>query len=134
MKKDSRKVFFDKLMKLAEKDKKLILIVCDLGFSFMEEFAEKFPKQFINAGIAEQNAIGIATGLKIAGYNPYVYSGAVFINYRCIEQIRDAWFQGIDIKVVGTGASGFLGFTHNFQKGEREPLKYLKGSKNYIKL
>jgi transketolase len=113
-----------------------MLLVGDLGYSFCEEFQRELPGQFINVGIAEQNMIGVATGLAIAGKKPYCYSGAVFINYRCLEQIRDAWAQEIKINVVGTGASGFLGFTHNFLPGEVEPLvslsKLLKG--NYIRL
>ena len=80
--------------------------------------------------------IGIATGLALMGKEVYCYSGAVFLNYRCLEQIRDAWMQGIDIKMVGTGHSGFLGFSHNFQEGEIEPLvslsKLLK--KTYIRI
>lgn len=134
MKKDTRKLFFNWLIKKAHKDKNIILLVGDLGYSFIEGFQKEFPNRFINCGIAEQNMIGVAIGLTLAGKKPHCYSGAVFMNYRCIEQIRNAWFQGINVKVVGTGASGFLGFTHNFQKGEREPLKYLKGNKNYIRL
>ena len=113
-----------------------MLLVGDLGFSFCEAFAQEFPDRFINCGIAEQNMIGVATGLTLMGMKPYCYSGAVFINYKCIEQIRDAWLQGINVKVVGTGASGFLGNSHNFLPWEREPLvhlaKHLK--KTYIRL
>jgi transketolase len=85
-------------------------------------------------GIAEQNMIGVATGLAIAGFKPYCYSNATFLNFRCVEQIRDAWLQGLDIKVVGTSSPGFLGFTHNISDWEIEPLKFLKGNKNYIRL
>lgn len=133
---DSRKQFFNSILKKARKDKDIVLLVGDLGYSFCEEFAEELPEQFINCGIAEQNMIGVATGLALAGKKPYCYSGAVFINYRCLEQIRDAWLQGLDVKVVGTGASGFLGFTHNFQEGEVEPLVALAKltHKTYIRL
>ena len=136
MKQDSRKLFFQRLSKEARKDKNIILLVGDLGYSFIEPFKQEFPKQFINCGIAEQNMIGVATGLTLEGKKVYCYSGAVFLNYRCLEQIRDAWMQGIKINIAGTRASGFLGFSHNFQKGEIEPLvhlsKLLKG--NYIRL
>jgi transketolase len=138
MKKDTRRQFFNSILKKARNDSKIVLLVGDLGYSFYEEFAEELPGQFINCGIAEQNMIGVATGLAIAGYKPYCYSGKVFINYRCLEQIRDAWLQGLDVKVVGAGTSGFLGFTHNFQKGEVEPLvalaKLIHKQKNYIRL
>jgi transketolase len=133
-KKNTRKLFFKWLVNEAKKDKKIILLTGDLGYSFIEEFKDKFPDRFINCGIAEQNMIGVATGLAIAGFKPYCYSNATFLNFRCLEQIRDAWLQGLDIKVVGTSASGFLGFTHNVQKREIEPLQFLKGNKNYIRL
>ena len=133
---DTRKQFFSEILKKAKKDKNIIVLIGDLGYSFIEKFQKELPEQIINCGIAEQNMIGVATGLALAGKKPYCYSGAVFINYRCLEQIRDAWMQDIDIKVVGTGASGFLGFTHNMQKGEREPLKHLAKllNKTYIRL
>lgn len=133
---DTRKQFFSEILKKARKDKDIYLLVGDLGYSFCEEFQRELPGQFINVGIAEQNMIGVATGLAIAGKKPYCYSGAVFINYRCLEQIRDAWLQGLDVKVVGAGVSGFLGFTHNFQKWEVEPLKHLakKLKKTYVRL
>lgn len=136
MKQDTRKQFFNWILKEAKKDKDIYLLVGDLGFSFCEKFQKQLPKQFINCGIAEQNMIGVATGLALAGKKPYCYSGAVFINYRCLEQIRDAWLQGLDVKVVGTGASGFLGFTHNMQEWEVEPLVDLakKLNKTYIRL
>ena len=136
MNKDTRKQWWNLILKKARKDKDVIVLVGDLGYSFYEEFAKELPEQIINVGIAEQNMIGVATGLTLMGKKVYCYSGAVFLNYRCLEQIRNAWSQGIDVKVVGTGASGFLGSSHNFLKGEVEPLvslsKFFK--KTYVRL
>ena len=132
MKQDTRKRFVSWLIKKARKNKKIMLLVGDLGFNFVERFQKKFPDRFINCGVAEQNMIGIATGLKLAGWEPYCYSNAVFMNYKCIEQIRDASLQGIKLNIVGTQANEFLGFTHNLQRGEFEPIKQFKV--NYIKL
>jgi len=133
---DTRKKFFDQILEKAKKDKDIYLLVGDLGYPFCEQFQKELPEQFINVGIAEQNMIGVATGLAIAGKKPYCYSGKVFINYRCLEQIRDAWLQGLDVKVVGAGVSGFLGASHNFFKGEVEPLIHLAKQlkKTYIRL
>lgn len=134
---DTRKQFVQWLIKKARKNKKIILLVGDLGFNFVEEFQKEFPDRFINAGCSEQNMAGVATGLKIAGYEPYCYSGGIFLNYRASEQIRSAWMQGLDVKIVATGASGFLGDSHNFRKGEIEPLESLSKllkNKNYIRL
>ena len=135
-KKDMRRQWWNSILEEARKDKDIIVLTGDLGFGFCEQFQRELPNQFINVGIAEQNMIGVATGLAIAGKKPYCYSGKVFINYRCLEQIRDAWMQGLDVKVVGAGVSGFLGFTHNFTKKEREPLKHLAKllKKTYIRL
>jgi transketolase len=116
---DTRLEFFEYLKEEARADKDVILLVGDLGYSFMEDFAEEFPDQFINCGIAEQNMVGVAAGLARAGKKPYVYSGAMFLATRALEQIRDdICYPNLNVKLIGTGASGFLGFTHNFEGNE----------------
>jgi transketolase len=118
---DLRKEFFEQMSEIAERDKDVIVLVGDLGYSFMESYAEKYPKQFINCGIAEQNMIGVASGLARAGKKPYVYSGSIFLCMRAYEQIRDdVAYQNLNVKLIGTGASGFLGFTHNMSEMENE--------------
>ena len=109
------------LFELASGDKNVILITADLGFGVFEDFAKQFPNQFINIGIAEQNMIGVASGLARAGKKPYVYSGSIFLCMRAYEQIRDdVAYQNLNVKLIGTGASGFLGFTHNMSEMENE--------------
>ena len=120
MNKDLRKQFFSCLLKIAKKDKDVILLVGDLGFSFYEEYAKELPEQFINCGCAEQNMVGVATGLALAGKKPYCYSGTIFMLLRPLEQIRNACYNKANVKFVGTGASPFLGFSHNFQGHENE--------------
>lgn len=118
---DLRKIFFDGLLELAKQDKDVILLVGDLGYSFMEEFQQELPEQFINAGIAEQNMMGVAAGLALGGKKPYVYSGSIFAVCRPYEQVRDdIAYANLNVKIIGTGASGFLGFTHNWQGLENE--------------
>jgi len=91
-----------------------MVLVGDLGFSFFEPFQKKYPKQFINCGIAEQNMIGVASGLALAGKKPYCYSNAIFLASRANEQIRDdVCYNNLNVKLIGTGAAGFLGFSHN---------------------
>ena len=58
-----RGAFFEALLKLAERDERVFLVVGDLGFGVTEAFARRFPGQFLNAGVAEQNMTGIAAGL-----------------------------------------------------------------------
>ncbi len=118
----SRKAFIETISELAEKDDKVILVVGDVGFSFMEPFIEKFPRQFLNAGVAEQSMMGIATGLSFAGYKPYVYSMINFVCFRPYEQVRnDIAFQNANVKIFGVKGSAaykFLGFSHNIIEGD----------------
>lgn len=110
---DLRKNFFNLMADAAKKDKKFHLLVGDLGYSFYEEYAERFPDQFTNAGIAEQSMIGIAAGMAREGMKPVVYSSAIFLVMRALEQIRDdICYPNLNVKLIGTGAAEFLGFTH----------------------
>lgn len=131
---DLRRAFFDNLSEMADKDDKIRLIVGDLGFSFMEDFAERHPDKFINFGIAEQAMVGVASGMALGGLKPYVYSGAIFVIMRPYEQVRDdVCYNNLNVKLIGTGASGFLGFTHNFEGTENEEdlLKNLPNLERY---
>lgn len=119
--------------KVAEDDDKVILIVGDLGFSFYERYAEKYPKQFLNAGCIEQAMAGIASGMARAGLKPYVYSGTIFLLMRAYEQIRDdVCFNNTNVKLIGTGSSSFLGFSHNLTGTENEEY-LLKNLPNIIR-
>jgi transketolase len=131
---DLRKQFFSELLKIAKKDKKIICLTADLGYSFKEQFEKKLSKQIINVGIAEQNMITMAAGMAIAGFKPYCYSGLIFLLMRAYEQIRDdICYNNLDVKLIGTGANGFLGFTHNLGKKENEEdlLKNLPNLKRF---
>ena len=131
---DLRKYFFEELIKIAKKDKDVHLLVGDLGYPFIEEYKKELPDQFTNVGISEQNMVGIAAGMAIAGKKPYCYSGAVFILARAYEQIRDdVCYNNSDVKLVGTSAADFLGFTHNFKGDENEEdlLKNLPNIKRF---
>lgn len=118
------------MAEIAEADKDVIVITGDLGYSFCEEFARRFPKQFLNAGCMEQSMVGIAAGLAWSGKKPYVYSGAIFVLMRPFEQVRDdIAYNNLNVKLIGTGASGFLGFTHNLGPDESE-VSLLRGLPN----
>jgi transketolase len=112
-----RNTFIKHLIKAAESDSSIYLIVGDVGFSVVEEFQAKFPDRFINAGIAEQSMIGIAAGLAMAGKNVFVYSIIPFVTMRCYEQIRnDICYQNLPVKLVGVGGGfsyGPYGLTHH---------------------
>ncbi|WP_437205819.1 transketolase family protein [Planctomicrobium sp. SH664] len=112
-----RNSFVDRLMRLAEHDRRIVLITGDLGYNCFEPFAAKFPRQFLNAGVAEQNMTGLATGLALEGHVVFTYSIANFTFMRCLEQIRnDAAYHDCNVNVVSVGGGfsyGALGISHH---------------------
>ena len=84
-----RRPFIETLTKLAEKDPRIILIIGDVGFSFIEPFRERFPKQFKNVGASEQKMMNYAVGRANLGGKPYVYTMSNFILLRPHEQVRN---------------------------------------------
>jgi transketolase len=112
-----RTAFINQLIKEAEANEKIFLLVGDLGYSVVEPFAEKFPERFLNVGIAEQNMTGVAAGLAREGYNVFTYSIGNFPTLRCMEQIRyDVCYHNLSVKIVGVGAGyayGPLGVSHH---------------------
>lgn len=111
-----RTKFINQLLEEARTNDKIFLIVGDLGYHVVEPFAESFPDRFLNIGIAEQNMIGVATGLALTGYNVFVYSIGNFPTLRCMEQVRnDIAYHHANVKIISVGAGyayGCLGATH----------------------
>jgi len=100
-----RDSFINTLYKYAKNDKKIILISNDQGAIALDNFKAKIPDQFINAGISEQNIIGVAAGLQKEGFNCFVYSISSFIINRAIEQIKiDLCSMQIPVKIFGVGS------------------------------
>jgi transketolase len=112
-----RTTFINTLTELARKDDRVFVITPDLGFSVLEKFKEEFPDRFLNVGIAEQNAVGVAAGLAMSGKIVYVYSIIPFVTMRCFEQIRvDVAYMNTKVRLVGVGAGlsyGPQGATHH---------------------
>lgn len=112
-----RNHLINKITELAEEDKNIILITGDLGFGVLDSFQKKYPKRFINAGIAEQNMAAIAAGLALEGNKVFIYSIGNFPTLRCIEQIRnDICYHNANVKILAVGsgfAYGTLGMTHH---------------------
>ncbi len=112
-----RNTFVKTLQSLAIKDKRIMLLTADLGYSAFEEFIETLPQQYINMGVAEQNMTGVAAGLAMEGYIPVIYSIVPFVTMRNFEQIRnDIAYQKLNVKIVGVGAGfsyGPYGHTHH---------------------
>jgi transketolase len=112
-----RNAFFDALFELALVDERIIFITGDLGYRVVEKFMEQRPRQFLNAGVAEQNLTGIAAGMALSGKIVFTYSIANFPTLRCLEQIRnDVCYHDANVKIVAIGggfAYGAMGATHH---------------------
>lgn len=111
-----RRVFVSALLKLAESNQRILLITGDLGYTFLEPFQEKFPDRFFNVGVAEQNMVGIATGLAEAGFIPFLYSIVPFASLRPYEFIRNGpILHKLPVRIIGVGGGfeyGNDGLTH----------------------
>ncbi len=98
-------------------DEKAVFITGDLGYNALEGLRDAHPQRFINAGVAEQNMVGMAAGMALLGYRPWVYSIAPFAVFRCFEQIRnDVCLHNLTVRVVGNGGGytyGVMGSTHH---------------------
>lgn len=103
-----RDAFSNSLVKLAKADPKIILLTGDHGYALFDEFRKQCPTQYINAGIAEQNMVGMAAGLARTGFRPFVYGLSAFVPIRVIEQIKiDVAHDNLPVVFTGDGA-GFV--------------------------
>lgn len=121
-----RTAFIKTLSELAKTDERIWLLCGDLGYSVLESFAQNFPKRFVNVGVAEQNMIGIATGLALSGKVVFIYSIANFPTLRCLEQIRnDICYHNANVKIVSVGA-GFTYASHGYTHHGIEDMAILR--------
>jgi transketolase len=111
-----RKAFAEALVELAGRDDRVVLLTGDLGYTVLEPFAERFPGRFFNVGVAEQNLVGLATGLAEAGFMPFCYSIATFGTLRPYEFVRNGPLaHDLPVRIVGVGGGfdyGENGLTH----------------------
>lgn len=135
---DTRREFIDILIGLAEKDDKIVLIIPDVGFNYIEEFQKRFPDRFFNLGVTEQSSMIIAAGLALAGFKPYIYSMINFVTFRPYEMLRNAvCLHNANVKIIGVKGSEkykFLGFSHNLisQDEEIKILEHLPNIKSFV--
>jgi transketolase len=111
-----RDAFVRALTELAEHDERVLLVNGDLGFGVLTDFIERFPSQYVNAGIAEQNMTAIACGSALTGARAFTYSIGNFPTLRCLEQLRnDVCYHQANVTVVAVGGGfsyGQLGVSH----------------------
>jgi len=112
-----RTVFNEELLKIAENDSRVFMVLADIGYGEIEPFAARFPERYFNCGVAEQNMTGVACGLALEGNIAVTYSIANFPTLRCLEQIRnDVCYHKANVKIaiIGGGmAYGPLGVSHH---------------------
>lgn len=112
-----RDVFIGVLTELAPQHPELLLLTGDLGFCVLDNFTARFPRQFLNVGIAEQNMSGLAAGLALEGHSVFTYSIGSFPTLRCLEQIRnDICYHGANVTIVSVGGGmsyGPVGMSHH---------------------
>lgn len=112
-----RRAFISALSEIAERDERVLLLSGDLGYTVVEPFADAYPRRFFNVGVAEQNMIGLATGLAEAGFIPFVYTIATFAVLRPYEFIRNGpVLQRRQVRIVGVGGGfeyGAAGPSHH---------------------
>lgn len=104
---------------LAKENENLVVMTADLlVLSGLEKFKSQFPDQVIDVGIAEQNMIGIATGLASEGYSVYATTYSNFIAMRSYEQVRlDCGYMRFPLKIVGSGSGLVMGMSGNTHYG-----------------
>jgi transketolase len=113
-----RKMFTDTLVDLAKKDKEIVAVTTDArGSVTLDKFANELPDQFIELGIAEQNAVGVAAGLVSVGKKAFVCGPACFYVARSLEQVKvDVAYSANPVKILGVSGGvsyGALGFSHH---------------------
>jgi transketolase len=110
--------FSQTLMDIAEHDRDILVVTSDSrGSGRLSPFADKYPKQIVEIGIAEQNMVGISSGLSAMGKNVFSVSPACFLTARALEQIKnDIAYSDHPVKIIGISAGvsyGALGTTHH---------------------
>lgn len=113
-----RNKFADVIYEIGMKDERICAVVADISpAGSMLKFREKFPKRFINCGVAEQSMIGIAAGMALRGMRPFCYTIATFTLFRPFEMVRvDLCYQNLPVTIIGMGAGviySTLGGTHH---------------------
>lgn len=114
----NRQVICEVLMERAQKDKDVVVLCSDSrGSASMTPFADTYPKQFVETGIAEQNLVSISAGMAKAGKKPYAASPACFLSTRSYEQAKiDVAYSDTNVKLIGISGGvsyGALGMSHH---------------------
>lgn len=113
-----RKAFTNTILEEAKRNKNIFIVTSDArGSVTLDKFADELPEQFVEVGIAEQNAVGVGAGLALCGNNVFVCGPACFYSARALEQVKvDVAYSQSNVKIVGVSGGvsyGALGATHH---------------------
>lgn len=121
-----RQEIINKIIPYAKKNKRIFLLVCDMGFGVIDEFKKEFPDRVINTGIMEQGTVGIAAGMAMTGFIPIVYSIVNFLAFRSLEQIRnDIILQNLNVKFIATGVNNYFKFLGKSHTCDTDDIKIM---------
>ena len=127
-----RRKFGKIINEIAKKDKKVVLLVGDIGYGIFDDFRKDNPKKFFNMGICEQSLIGTAAGMALEGLKPWVYTITPFLIERPFEQIKlDIDQQKVNVKLVGFADYPSLGPTHS-EVNAKKTMKLFKNIKSFF--
>jgi transketolase len=111
-----RKTALDCVYKLSKIDERVVFIGSDLGPGVLDKMKTEFPDRFFMEGVSEQYIIGMAAGLAMEGFIPYVNTIATFLTRRCYEQVAvDLCMHDLPVRLIANGGGGVyapLGPTH----------------------
>src|SRR5436309_10704956 len=111
-----RNAFASALIQAAQADPRVLLLTGDHGYALFDDFRQACPAQYLNAGVAEQNMVGVAAGLAKGGLRPVVYGLSAFVPVRVLEQIKlDVCYEDLPVLFIGDGAGvvySTLGASH----------------------
>ena len=114
----NKQMICEVLMEAARTDKDIVALCSDSrGSGSFTPFADTYPEQFVETGIAEQNLVSISAGLAKCGKKPYAVSPACFLSTRSYEQAKvDAAYSNTNVKLIGISGGisyGALGMSHH---------------------
>ena len=111
-----RKTALDCVYKLSQIDERVVFVGSDLGPGVLDKMKTEFPNRFFMEGVSEQYIIGMAAGLAMEGFIPYVNTIATFLTRRCYEQVAvDLCMHDLPVRLIANGGGGVyapLGPTH----------------------
>lgn len=111
-----RKTALDCVYRLSKIDERVVFVGSDLGPGVLDKMKTEFPDRFFMEGVSEQYIIGMAAGLAMEGFIPYVNTIATFLTRRCYEQVAvDLCMHDLPVRLIANGGGGVyapLGPTH----------------------